>query len=65
MKFKLLKQEGKKFLVKNLTTLNDEDFSAFHDLFKIIVEHLEPSFELKRKSDTAETQLEQETLALQ
>ena len=65
MKFKLLKQEGKKYLVDNLKTMNDEDFSAFHDLFKIIAAHLQPSLELKRTSDTAGTQLDQESLAPQ
>ena len=47
MKYKLLVSDGKSFLVKNLSTLNDQAFCAFHDLFEIIVSHLLPDHEFK------------------
>lgn len=49
MKYKLLLDYGKSFLVRHLSTLDAEDFLAFHELFGVLVSHLLPTHELKIK----------------
>ena len=45
------KSGAKSLLVDRLSTLDDKDFLAFHDLFRIIVKHLVPDFDLKLKPE--------------
>ena len=49
MKYRLLVDSGKSFLVNNLSTLSNEDFCDFHALFEMIVSHLLPEHEFKIK----------------
>ncbi len=49
MKYRLLKKEGKSYLVDQLNTLTIEDFRHFELLFEKIVSCIAPDFELKMK----------------
>ena len=62
MKFRLLLQDGKKFLVDNLASLNDEDFRTFHGLFEIILSHLLPNHGLIIRPSIQKMMAEQEAL---
>lgn len=59
MKYRLLKNEGKSYLVEHLNTLKPEDFLHFESLFKKIVSCIAPEIELKKKT------IKQEALELQ
>ena len=61
MKFRLLKQEGKTYLVDNLCTLKCKDFLAFHDLFEIVLAHLMPSYEPTLKPNVVNMLAERES----
>ena len=63
MKYKLLVDDGKSFLVRNLSTLNAEDFLAIHELFVILVSHLLPNYEFTIRPRILEMLAARETSA--
>ena len=48
---RLFSDQGKKQLAGAVNDLKDEDFLAFHGLFRIILDHLDPDFDLKLRSE--------------